>query len=128
MQIQTPNFVLLKMRLYMQLISIISNAIANYSVEKSESKPGSIVPKYILKVISEPSIGGKILARTGYIANEKADIQAIPSPGWEFTRWSGNFASKNIRDTLVMDADKTVIAHFHLINHPDISSEINPTK
>jgi hypothetical protein len=40
------------------------------------------------------------------------ELTAIPDPGWTFQYWSGNLGGSQNPDTLIMNEDKTVNAHF----------------
>ncbi len=39
-------------------------------------------------------------------------LEAVPAAGWQFDNWSGDLAGSTNPDTITMDADKAVTAHF----------------
>ena len=55
---------------------------------------------------------GNINGFEEYFAGDTATLTAIPEPGFIFDSWTGDVASSNNPLDLVMDSDKTLIAHF----------------
>ncbi|KPK72279.1 hypothetical protein AMJ87_05200 [candidate division WOR_3 bacterium SM23_60] len=47
-----------------------------------------------------------------YPRNSLVELFAVPDPGWEFLYWSGNLGGTQNPDTLLMNGNKTVNAHF----------------
>ncbi len=47
-----------------------------------------------------------------YLHDTEVVLTAIPDPGWYFHHWSGGLSGFQNPDTLIMDGDKTVYAHF----------------
>ncbi len=91
--------------------------------------PGSTTPPsstYTVQASAVPAdgsggyveiIGGTLVSpgvkRFNY--GEQASIGARTKPGWRFVRWSGDLSGTNPRQTLTMDSDKTVTAHWEEI-------------
>ncbi len=47
-----------------------------------------------------------------YSHDSEVELTAVADPGWYFHHWSGGLSGFQNPDTLVMDSDKTVYAHF----------------
>jgi uncharacterized repeat protein (TIGR02543 family) len=45
-------------------------------------------------------------------------LTAVPDAGWTFSHWSGDLIGSTNPDTITMDSDKTVTAHFTIIQPP----------
>ncbi len=78
----------------------------SYPLMKSTSK------KYSLTLITEPENAGTVSGAGSYYEGESVLIEAQPKPSYEFDYWSGDLSgSRNPREILI-DSDKTVVAHF----------------
>jgi len=74
---------------------------------------------YALAVVAIPGDGGYVRHSVGgdegefrFESNEVVQLMAVPDEGYEFDYWSGDVSGSNPSVRLVMDSDKTVIAHF----------------
>ncbi len=47
-----------------------------------------------------------------YTAGSSANVNAIPDSGWSFSHWSGDLSGSADAETITIDVDKTVTAHF----------------
>ena len=69
------------------------------------------VPTYSLNVNVDGS--GSVDPSSGtYVSGNTVEIEAIADPGWTFDHWSGDLTGSTNPDTITMDSDKTVTAHF----------------
>ena len=83
------------------------------------SLPAPLVPgsatTYQLMVSVEPASGGTVaIIPPGemYSVGTEISLTAIPAPGFSFSRWSGAATGTLATATIVMDANKSVVAHF----------------
>jgi hypothetical protein len=69
--------------------------------------------QYVLTTICD---GGGIIWRdpneATYPAGQTVELTAFPYPGWSFNYWSGNLSGNDNPETIYMNGDKTVTAHF----------------
>ncbi|TYB81914.1 MAG: hypothetical protein FXF54_14340 [Kosmotoga sp.] len=70
-------------------------------------------PKVTLTV-SEDGSGEVTLNPSGetYAKDTEVTLTAVPDEGWKFVEWSGDLSGSDNPETLVMDEDKSVTAHF----------------
>lgn len=69
--------------------------------------------KYILTIdIEGEGIVNIAPEKLAYVQDELVDIEAIPAQGWSFSHWSGDITSSDNPETVTMDDDKTITAHF----------------
>ena len=69
--------------------------------------------KYILTIdIEGEGIVNIAPEKLAYVQDELVDIEAIPAQGWSFSHWSGDLTSSDNPETVTMDDDKTITAHF----------------
>lgn len=64
-------------------------------------------------------IAGGVFVREGtkiFVAGDTAVVVALPSEGWDFVRWSGDVTGTTQAQTIVMDGNKTVTAHWEQIS------------
>ena len=64
------------------------------------------------------------------LANGFIHIKAIPDSGWIFNHWSGDISGNNSDTTILLDADKTVQAHFiedttPITNIAEVNNDVN---
>ena len=50
--------------------------------------------------------------KTIYITNEVVELTATPESGWSFSHWSGDYSGNNNPTSIIMNANKTITAHF----------------
>ena len=83
-------------------------------------------PTYTLRAIADPSdgsggyveISGGTLVTAGtkrFNQGERATVEARSNSGWRFVRWSGDLSGSSARQTLTMNGNKTVTAHWERI-------------
>lgn len=73
------------------------------------------VPKeqsFILKVSAEPKEAGAVSGGGSYETDTLVQVEAKPSSLWLFERWSGDLKGSKNPEQLVIDAHKSVVAHF----------------
>jgi len=61
--------------------------------------------------------GGSIVADPGestYANGTVVELEAVADPGSRFSHWSGDIISSNVSEYLLMDDDKSVVAHFEI--------------
>ena len=70
---------------------------------------------FTLTVTADPVAGG-VVTRTpdllSYLPGSNVDLQAVPAFGYHFQRWSGDATGGTNPLTVLMDAQKTIVAHF----------------
>jgi len=64
----------------------------------------------------------KVPNQTAYAPGTNVTLTAIPDLGWSFTSWSGDLTGSLNPTSIIMDANKTVTAHFTLNQAPTIDS------
>ncbi|KGE72091.1 InlB B-repeat-containing protein [Spirochaeta lutea] len=91
--------------------------------------PEVIDTETVLLVIStNPENGGIIdgLQQDGmYSKGDVASIKAIPSEGFVFTGWTGDYEGDNNPASISMDANKSVIAAFSSIDEAVVVNEVS---
>jgi uncharacterized repeat protein (TIGR02543 family) len=93
----------------------------------SENKDVIVTEKtlYYLAVTASPSSGGTVTGTGRHDQDTLVTITATTNPGWRFAGWTGAVTDPNAGTTTVlMDADKNVIAHF--IRIYTISASVSP--
>ena len=74
--------------------------------------------RYTLSTSNNPSEGGMIITDNGtYEPGSSAVLTATPSPGYEFTSWSGDASGTNPEVSIMMDSDKIVTANFSTVRY-----------
>jgi peptide/nickel transport system substrate-binding protein len=79
----------------------------------------SVATCYSLTLGTDPSGGLAALptpncdAGTRYLADTIVQLSATPGVGYDFANWSGDLTGMTNPDSISMDADKSVTAHFH---------------
>ncbi len=75
---------------------------------------------YTLTVAAEPGNGGSVGVSPDppYKAGTVVTLIAAPAGGWVFKHWSGDASGTSPTATVVMDADRTVTAHFEVAGPP----------
>jgi len=72
---------------------------------------------FTLTVTADPVAGG-VVTRTpdllSYLPGSNVDLQAVPAFGYHFQRWSGDATGGANPLTVLMDAEKSIVAHFVL--------------
>jgi len=79
-----------------------------------------LLPVYTLTVTCKPSNGGDVVpAPTAwanqYEANASVTLTAIPIEGYIFSGWGGDLSENSNPATIIMNANKSVIANFALL-------------
>jgi uncharacterized repeat protein (TIGR02543 family) len=74
---------------------------------------------YTLTITIDPAEGGTVTADPGppYYYGDVVTLTAEPSTGYAFDHWSGDASGSNPETTVTMNADKSVTAHFSLIEY-----------
>ena len=68
---------------------------------------------YSLEVMANPGDGGQVLPGDGeYTANSEVILNAIPSKGYAFDHWSGDYSGTGNSVVITMDSDMVIIANF----------------
>ena len=67
---------------------------------------------YTLSVESSPDGGGRVTNAGTYDDGTSVDVEAVPYAGYRFDHWTGDLTDTNPQHTILMDADKSVMAHF----------------
>ncbi|MBN1281141.1 MAG: InlB B-repeat-containing protein [Candidatus Thermoplasmatota archaeon] len=49
-----------------------------------------------------------------YPSGTSVELTAVAAPGWQFNHWSGDLSGSTNPDTIIMDSNKTITAHFTL--------------
>lgn len=79
-----------------------------------ESTPPVVPPaKYSLSIAVSPTGGGTIRPESGdYDEGSEVTLTATPSAGYTFDHWSGDITGTTTTATLLMEADRSVVALF----------------
>ena len=75
---------------------------------------------YSLDVLVKDEAGGAVRIepdRTTHPAGTTVTLEAVPFAGWAFSNWSGDIEGQNPTDSVLMNRDKSVTAHFVLVEH-----------
>ena len=59
-----------------------------------------------------------------YPRGTAVELTAVPDSGWEFSHWTGNLWGSQNPDTIIMNNDKTVTAHFTQMGIEEISGDL----
>jgi hypothetical protein len=88
--------------------SVVEAGIDDFWVKREECIP----PQFTLTVNTDGD--GSVAKNPDQAAyyNEYVELTADPSAGWSFDQWSGDLSGSANPETLYMDGDKTVTAHF----------------
>jgi hypothetical protein len=72
---------------------------------------------YALSVNISPSGAGSVSPLSGeYEPNVQVTLTATPASGYTFDYWDGGASGSSATITIIMDSDKTVIAHFSVVD------------
>lgn len=81
-----------------------------------DSNPASFedtIPLRSLTTHVTPEEGGTVHPSGGeFSSGDEIEIEARPSEGYVFERWEGDLSSKSNPDMLLLDANRTITAHF----------------
>lgn len=81
---------------------------------------------FTLNTTANPSGGGSVSPGSGtYDSNTRVTLTAVPSPGYQFDRWSGDASGTSLTITITMDSDKGIIANFSKIQYR-LSTSVSP--
>jgi len=64
--------------------------------------------------VDTEGLGGVVVSPSPqpYVVGTSVTLTANPAPGWSFSRWEGDASGASTNLTVVLDASKTVAAHF----------------
>jgi hypothetical protein len=71
--------------------------------------------EYTLIVEVIPAEGGTITIQpeqATYLSGATVNLEAVPSIGWTFVEWTGDISSSASVQSIVMDSNKHIVAHF----------------
>jgi parallel beta-helix repeat protein len=72
--------------------------------------------------------GSVSLNNTGsYVYGDVVELTATADVGWSFSGWSGDLSGSVNPETIVIDANKTVTATFHVVNNPPYQPQLSIT-
>jgi len=102
------------------LISFVLISACSGSGEVTNPEPKTAVATekppqetYSLEVMANPRDSGQVLPGDGeYTANSEVTLNAIPSKGYAFDHWSGDYSGTGNSLMITMDSDKVIIANF----------------
>ena len=89
-----------------------------YSCDTTESSFDESIPDLsTLSLASSPEDGGALSpSEREFVEGEEVEIEALPSEGFLLEKWEGDYEGDENPANLVMDDDKSVIAHFREIS------------
>ena len=98
------------------------------SAKEVSAKFAQIRKTLTVKVI--PTRGGLVSLKPpqawkGYVVGTEVTLTAVPHAGYEFDHWSGDATGIVATDTITMDRDKKVYAHFNQIGFR-LTVEVTP--
>ena len=76
---------------------------------------------FTLDIATNPPAGGTVQHspdQGGYDANDVVTLTAVPSAGYGFVAWSNDLSSSVNPVDITMSGNRSVAAHFDLLNHP----------
>jgi len=111
-------------------ILLLSACGAPTTTPEAESPPISPPTEqqtYTLSVSVSPSGAGSVSPSDGhYKEGTQVTLTATPANGYSFDYWGGEASGSSATITITMDSDKTVIAHFSVLDTtPPVISEID---
>jgi uncharacterized repeat protein (TIGR02543 family) len=98
------------------------------STPSAPSQPSTpSTPTYTLTInTSGQGSVSKSPSQTTYVSGSSVQLTAIPSPGWQFTSWSGDLSGSANPATVTVDDNKAVTATFTL-NTYTLTVTVSPT-
>lgn len=91
-------------------------------------KGGLVVkPSHNVYLEARPGAGGSYSGDGTYAPGETVTIQAHPHKGWSFDHWSGDVSGPSNPATVILNADKTVVAHFTEVLAATVGTPIKPS-
>jgi len=94
---------------------IDSTVAVTMDSDKNLTAHFDIMRTHTLRVVADPSGKGSIIlspAGGAYITGTEVTLTAIPMPGYQFSRWSGDTSSTNPSVSVTMDSNKVIVASF----------------
>jgi autotransporter-associated beta strand protein len=89
-------------------------ALIDYGTGSNSVVAATFLQELELTLVASPAGRGEVGGAGIYQTNSAAAITATPSPGWAFAAWSGSGVADPAAasTTVLMDASKTITAHF----------------
>ncbi|MFN3407786.1 MAG: LamG-like jellyroll fold domain-containing protein [Limisphaerales bacterium] len=89
-------------------------ATVNYGTGSNSVITVTFADAVLLSLVASPAQGGTVSGGGFYPIGTNAIITATPAPGWQFDGWEGEglVEAESAVSEVVMDASKTVTAHF----------------
>jgi uncharacterized repeat protein (TIGR02543 family) len=109
-------------------LNVIPQGIITYTINNGQQK-NAILPIAVKDnfVIAESSINCRLMISAytygttspapgsyEYTPNSNVVCRAIPNNGYHFTGWTGSYTGNSNPYTIIMDTDKTLVAHFEI--------------
>ena len=111
---------------------LLSALVLMFSCDTTNPSFDDTIPEvYSLDTRVVPAGMGVILVNPigdSFEANERITLEAIPNEGYVFEKWEGALTGNTNPESIIIDNDKSVTAHFFLRNYPlniSISGEGN---
>lgn len=93
--------------------------------DKSVTAYFTKIIKYALSTSISPLWSGSVSPSSGtYDAGTRVNVTANPASGWKFDHWGGDLTGTEYKVTVIMDSDKTAIAHFRRVQEPDQVNDV----
>lgn len=100
--------------LFVGLTLLLANLVVGCSAQQT----------HVLNISVSPAGAGFVSCPSNeYEPNTQVTLTAIPSSGYTFDYWGGNFSGSSATITIVMDSDKSIIAYFKELP-PPVFSEV----
>ena len=99
------------------LVSACSAPITTPEAETPPISPPTEQQTYTLSISISPSGAGSVFPSSGqYVPSLQVTLAATPASGYTFEYWDGDTSGSSLATTVTMDSDKTVIAHFSVVD------------
>ncbi len=85
-----------------------------------------IAIQYLVTLSSNPALGGTTSGGGTFDSGSSVTVNAVPNLGYTFTNWTenGTSVSTNASYTFIIDGNKTLVAHFSIIQFTVLLSSI----
>ena len=109
---------------------VSSNAVYTFTVNGNRTLVANFSQNaYTITASANPSNGGTTTGGGTYSYGQSCTLTAMPNQEYTFTNWTenGNVVSSNAVYTFTVSGNRTLVAHFNLMN-VDITTSIEPAE
>jgi hypothetical protein len=95
---------------------VLAGITTDYDGEARTATPDIGADEFTTYLLATSVVGGGSITKApsylSYNPGTLVELTAVPDSGWAFQQWSGDLTGSANPDTLLMDGDKSVTAHF----------------